>query len=114
MLDMHLDKHGSCSVLSAIKTISKLKLKANVTASFGFVENSISNNAFRPSDVIKSRNGLTVEIGNTDAEGRLTLADVMTWTLDRFKPKTMIELSTLTGAVVISLGHSAAGLWTNN
>ena len=55
-----------------------------------------------------------MEIGNTDAEGRLTLADVMTWTLDRFKPKTMIELSTLTGAVVISLGHSAAGLWTND
>ena len=90
MLGMHLDKHGACSVLSAIRTIAKLKLKINITASFGFAENSISNNAFRPSDIIKSKNGLTVEIGNTDAEGRLTLADVMTWTLDKYHAKTLI------------------------
>lgn len=87
---MFLDKHGSCSVISAIRSISKLKLKVNVTASVGFAENSISGDAYRPSDIFVARNGLTVEIGNTDAEGRLTLADVMTWTQDKYNPTTLI------------------------
>jgi len=64
---MHGDKHGATSVLSAFEAIVKLKLKVNVTATMGFVENSVSNNAYRPLDIIKSRKGITVEIGNTDA-----------------------------------------------
>ena len=77
---MYLDKHGACSVLSAFEAILHEKLPINVTVSIGMVENSIDNNAYRPSDIIKSRKGLTVEIGNTDAEGRLVLCDAMNWT----------------------------------
>lgn len=77
---MHMDKHGATSVLSAFETISNLSLPVNITVSMGFVENFISENAYRPLDIIKSRKGLTVEIGNTDAEGRLVLADCMNWT----------------------------------
>jgi leucyl aminopeptidase len=113
MSGMHLDKSGACCVMAAIRSIARLKLKVNVTASMGFVENSVAGNAYRPLDILTSRKGLTVEIGNTDAEGRLTLADVMHWTQEVFKPKTLIELSTLTGAVVVALG-STAGLWSNN
>jgi leucyl aminopeptidase len=80
MMGMHLDKHGSVSVMSAMRSIARLKLPINITASLGFVENSIDCNAYRPGDIIESRKGLTVEIGNTDAEGRLVLADVMHWT----------------------------------
>lgn len=75
-----MDKHGATSVLSAFETISNLSLPVNITVSMGYVENFISDNAYRPLDIIKSRKGLTVEIGNTDAEGRLVLADCMNWT----------------------------------
>lgn len=77
---MHMDKHGATTVLSVFETISNLSLPVNVTVSMGYVENFISDNAYRPLDIIKSRKGLTVEIGNTDAEGRLVLADCMNWT----------------------------------
>lgn len=77
---MHMDKHGATSVLSVFETISNLSLPVNITVSMGYVENFISDNAYRPLDIIKSRKGLTVEIGNTDAEGRLVLADCMNWT----------------------------------
>lgn len=80
MMGMHLDKSGACCVLSAIRSIARLKLKINVTASMGFAENSINENAYRPGDILTSRKGLTVENGNSDAEGRLVLADVMHWT----------------------------------
>ena len=86
----------------------------NVTASMGFVENFVSENSYRPLDIIASRKGLTVEIGNTDAEGRLVLADCMNWTQEKFKCKDLIELSTLTGAVVIALGKKHAGLFSNS
>ena len=77
---MHMDKHGATTVLSVFETISNLSLPINITVSMGYVENFISDNAYRPLDIIKSRKGLTVEIGNTDAEGRLVLADCMNWT----------------------------------
>lgn len=77
---MHIDKHGATTVLSVFETISNLQLPVNITVSMGYVENFISDNAYRPLDIIKSRKGLTVEIGNTDAEGRLVLADCMNWT----------------------------------
>lgn len=85
-----MDKHGAVSVMSAIRSIARLNLPINITASMGFVENSINENAYRPGDIIESRKGLTVEIGNTDAEGRLVLADVMHWTQERYRPHSLI------------------------
>ena len=78
------------------------------------VENSIANNAYRPSDIIKSRKGLTVEIGNTDAEGRLVLCDAMNWTQENYKVDCLIEESTLTGAMIVALGSRYAGMFGNN
>ena len=77
-------------------------------------ENSLSGKAYRPSDVIKSHKGLTVEINNTDAEGRLILADAMSWVQSNYKVKNLIELSTLTGACKVALGNNYAGLFTNS
>jgi leucyl aminopeptidase len=74
----------------------------------------VSDNSYRPLDIITSRKGLTVEIGNTDAEGRLVLADCMHWTQEKFKCKELIELSTLTGAIIIALGKKHAGLFSNS
>jgi leucyl aminopeptidase len=111
---MHNDKHGACSVLSAFESAVKLKLKSNLVAVIGLAENFVSSNSFRPLDIIKSRKGLTVEIGNTDAEGRLVLADCMNWVQEKYKVKSLIELSTLTGAVIIALGKERAGLFTNS
>lgn len=76
---MFIDKHGAMSVLSAFYTIVQEKLPINLTCAIGLVENMVSQRAYRPRDIIKSRKGLTVEIGNTDAEGRLVLADCMNW-----------------------------------
>ena len=111
---MYLDKSGAMTVLAAFFAIVKEKLPINVTCSVGLVENFISANSYRPNDIIKSRKGLTVEIGNTDAEGRLVLADAMHWTQEHYKPHTLIELSTLTGAIIFALGHELAGLFTND
>ena len=114
MLSMYLDKHGSTSVLSAFEAIVKEKLPINLTCSVGMVENSINENAYRPSDIIQSRKGLTVEIGNTDAEGRLVLCDCMNWTQETYKVDCLIEESTLTGAMIVALGASHAGIYSNN
>lgn len=114
MLSMFLDKHGATSVLSAFESIVKEKVHINVTCSIGLVENFINQNSYRPSDIIKSRKGLTVEIGNTDAEGRLVLCDCMHWTQENYKVHTLIEESTLTGAMIVSLGASHAGIYSNS
>jgi len=111
---MYLDKTGAMTVLASFQTIVKEKLKVNVSCSIGLVENFISANAYRPSDIITSRKGLTVEIGNTDAEGRLVLADCMHWTQENHKPHTLIELSTLTGAMIVALGSEMSGVYTND
>jgi leucyl aminopeptidase len=111
---MFLDKCGATTVLSAFQTVVRQRLRINLTCSIGLVENSINENAYRPSDIIASRKGLTVEIGNTDAEGRLVLADCMHWTQQHFKTTVLIELSTLTGAIVTALGRAFAGLFTNS
>lgn len=111
---MFLDKCGAMTVLSAFQTVVRQKLKINLTCSIGLVENFINENAYRPSDIITSRKGLTVEIGNTDAEGRLVLADCMNWTQEKFKVKVLIELSTLTGAIITALGSAFTGLFTND
>jgi leucyl aminopeptidase len=79
METMYMDKHGACSVLAAFRYAVENNLKVNVSCSIGLVENFVSSNCYRPSDIITSFKGLTVEIGNTDAEGRLVLADVIAW-----------------------------------
>ena len=113
MEDMYMDKAGACAVFAAFSQAVEMDLKVNLTCTMAFAENFLGEEAYRPSDIIKSRKGLTVEIGNTDAEGRLILADAMTWTQEHHKVKTLIELSTLTGACVVALGNGTAGLFTN-
>lgn len=90
-------------------------MKINLTCSLGMAENFISSNSYRPSDILTAYNGVTVEIGNTDAEGRLVLGDVICWTNDIHKDiSKMIEFSTLTGACVVALGETTAGVFSNS
>lgn len=111
---MFLDKHGACSVLCAFKAVVEAKLPVNLVCTVGMVENLLGSKAYHPSDIIKSHKGLTVEIGNTDAEGRLVLCDCMSWTQSKYRLDTMVELSTLTGAMVIALAYAYAGCYCNN
>lgn len=112
--NMHYDKGGACTVLSAFLGAVEMKLPVNLVCSMAFVENLMSEKSCHPKDIVKSYKGLTVEIGNTDAEGRLILADAMTYTQWKYNPKTMLEFSTLTGAVKIALGNEIAGMFTND
>lgn len=112
--DMYLDKGGACATLGALHGTIQMKLPVNVVFVVGLAENSIDSLSYKPHDIIKSRKGLTVEIGNTDAEGRLVLADSLTYTQDVYKPKKIIDLATLTGACVVGLGEKVAGLFSNN
>ncbi|MFT7107425.1 MAG: leucyl aminopeptidase [Yoonia sp.] len=97
-----------------MRTLALRKARANVVGIVGLVENMPSGNATRPGDVVKSMKGDTVEIINTDAEGRLVLADVLWYAQERFKPVGMINLATLTGAILVALGHENAGLFSNS
>jgi leucyl aminopeptidase len=90
------------------------KAKVNVVGVVGLVENMPSGNAQKPGDIVKSYSGKTIEILNTDAEGRLVLSDALSFTEKKFKPKFIIDLATLTGAIIISLGDEYAGLFSNN
>ena len=103
-LGMHMDMSGGAAVLSAVALAAKLKIKKNVVAIVPAVENMPSGESYRPGDVLRSMSGKTIEVLNTDAEGRLVLADVMWYAQDRFKPVGMIDLATLTGAIIIALG----------
>lgn len=115
MKDMYLDKCGAVACFSAFQAVVEEGLKINLTVSMGWVENFLDARSYRPSDIITSRKGITVEIGNTDAEGRLVLADCMNWTQETYKnTKVMIELSTLTGAIIFALGHRFAGAFSNS
>ncbi|SLN11831.1 leucyl aminopeptidase [Ruegeria meonggei] len=114
MEDMTMDMGGAGVVAGTMRALAKRKAKANVVGLVGLVENMPSGNATRPGDVVTSMKGDTVEIINTDAEGRLVLCDVMWYTQERFKPVGMIDLATLTGAVIIGLGHENAGVFSNN
>lgn len=115
MEDMYIDKGGASAVLGAFRGIVQMGLKTNVTATLGMAENFISSNAYRPSDILKSHQGLTVEVKNTDAEGRLVLADVMSWTQQTYpNVKSMIDVATLTGACVVALGERTAGIFSND
>ncbi len=112
--NMKYDKSGGAVVLGIMKAIAELKPPLNIVAALPAVENLPGPRAYKPRDVIKMYNGLTVEIGNTDAEGRIILGDALAFIDKNYKPKLIIDLATLTGAIVIALGNYAAGLFTEN
>ncbi len=114
MEDMTYDMAGSATVVGLMKNLALRKAKVNVVGVVGLVENMVSGNAQRPGDIVKSYSGKTIEILNTDAEGRLVLADALTFTEKKFKPKLMVDLATLTGAIIVSLGSEYAGLFSND
>jgi len=114
MEEMKYDMAGAGTVTGLMKSLAVRKAKINAIGIVGLVENMPDGNAQRPGDVVKSYSGKTIEIFNTDAEGRLVLADLLTYTEKRFKPKFMVNLATLTGAIIISLGNEYAGLFSNN
>ncbi|GAA3887082.1 leucyl aminopeptidase [Sphingomonas limnosediminicola] len=111
---MKWDMGGAGAVVGAMKAIGLRKAKANIVGICGLVENMPSGTAQRPGDVVTTMSGQTVEVINTDAEGRLVLADALTYVQRNYKPETIIDLATLTGAILISLGHEYAGLFSNN
>ncbi len=114
MEDMTYDMAGSAVVVGLMKNFALRKAKINAVGVVGLVENMPGGNAQRPGDIVKSYSGKTVEILNTDAEGRLVLADAITYTEKKFKPKFIIDLATLTGAIIVSLGSEYAGLFSND
>ena len=114
MEDMTYDMAGSAAVVGLMKSLALRKAKINVVGVVGLVENMVSGVAQRPGDIVKSYSGKTIEVLNTDAEGRLVLADALTFTEKKFKPKFIIDLATLTGAIIVCLGSEYAGLFSNN
>lgn len=114
MIGMKSDMAGAATVAGTIKTLALRKAKVNAIGVMGLVENLVNSKATKPGDVITSYSGKTIEVLNTDAEGRLVLADLLTYTQEKYKPKFMIDLATLTGAIIITLGHFRAGLFSNN
>ena len=114
MEDMKFDMGGSASVVGAMRALAGRKAKANVIGVVGLVENMPSSTAQRPGDVVTSMSGQTIEVINTDAEGRLVLADCLWYTQDKYKPKFMIDLATLTGAMMVALGQERAGIFSND
>ena len=114
MEDMTYDMAGSAVVVGLMKNFALRKAKINAVGVVGLVENMVSGNAQRPGDIVKSYSGKTIEVLNTDAEGRLVLADALTFTEKKFKPKFMVDLATLTGAIIVSLGSEYAGIFSND
>ncbi len=114
MEEMRGDMGGGAAVAGAMRSLAQRKAKVNVVGLVGLVENMPDGNAQRPGDIVTSASGQTIEIQNTDAEGRLVLCDVLWYAQEHFKPKAMVDLATLTGAIVISLGHHHAGLFTES
>ena len=114
MEDMTMDMGGAGVVAGVMHTLARRGAKANVVGLVGLVENMISGRSTRPGDVVRSMKGDTIEVINTDAEGRLVLADVLWYAQDRFKPAGIVDLATLTGAIIIGLGHEKAGVFSND
>jgi leucyl aminopeptidase len=114
MEDMKGDMAGAACVVGLLHALAARKAKANVVGVIGLVENMPSGEAQRPGDIVKSMSGQTIEIINTDAEGRLVLADALWYAKEKFKPRCMIDLATLTGAILISLGQEYAGMFSND
>merc|ERR1719506_2681210 len=115
---MHLDMSGAAVVLSSLRAAAAMGMRKNISACVVLAENAIDANSYYPFQILKSHKGLTVEVGNTDAEGRLCLADAMTWMQEKYGPhdkiECLVELSTLTGACIVALGEHAAGLFSNS
>ena len=111
---MRMDMSGAAAVIGTLKNTIALKLKKNVLFVCAVAENAIGSSAFKPGDVIRGYSGKTVEIGNTDAEGRLVLADAIAYVVKNYKPARLIDIATLTGACVVALGHDYTGLMTND
>ncbi len=114
MEDMTYDMAGSATVVGLMKNLAIRKAKINAVGVVGLVENMVSGNAQRPGDIVKSYSGKTIEVLNTDAEGRLVLADALTYTEKKYKPRFIVDLATLTGAIIVSLGSEYAGLFSND
>lgn len=114
MEDMTMDMGGAATVAGVMRGLALRKARANVVGLVGIVENMPDGKAMRPGDVIRSMKGDTVEVINTDAEGRLVLADLLWYAQEKFAPRGMINLATLTGAIIIALGHEKAGVFSNN
>ena len=114
MEDMTYDMAGSAAVVGLMKSLALRKAKINAVGVVGLVENMVSGVAQRPGDIVKSYSGKTIEVLNTDAEGRLVLADALTYTEKKFKPKFIVDLATLTGAIIVCLGSEYAGLFSND
>lgn len=114
MHEMKYDMCGAAATIHAIGAIAKLGLKVPVIAAIGVAENMPDASAIKPGDVYTAYNGVTVEVQNTDAEGRLVLGDVLSYVTKHYKPEYMVDLATLTGAIIIALGHEAAGVMSNS
>ena len=114
MEDMKGDMGGAACVVGLMHALAARKAKVNVVGAIGLVENMPDGNAQRPGDIVTSMSGQTIEIINTDAEGRLVLADVLWYVAKKFKPKFMVDLATLTGAIMVALGTEYAGMFSNN
>ena len=114
MEDMKGDMAGAACVVGLMQTLAARKARVNAVCAIGVVENMPSGKAQRPGDIVTTMSGQTIEVINTDAEGRLVLADVLHYVNKRFKPKFMIDLATLTGAIIVALGHEYAGLFSND
>jgi len=114
MEDMKWDMGGAATVTGLIETVALSKIKSNIIGVIGLVENMPDGDAQRPGDVVNSVSGQTIEVLNTDAEGRLVLADILSWTEKKYKPQFLIDLATLTGAMIVALGNIRAGLFSNN
>jgi leucyl aminopeptidase len=114
MMGMKGDMGGAAAVTGTMRALAARKARVNAVGVIGLVENMPDGNAQRPDDVVTSMSGQTIEVLNTDAEGRLVLADALTYTQRKFKPKFVIDLATLTGAIMIALGNDHAGLFSNN
>lgn len=114
MADMKSDMSGAAAVAATLITAARLKMKVNIIGAIPIVENMPSGQAIRPGDIVRSFAGKTVEIGNTDAEGRLILIDAMAYVIKRYKPQMLVDLATLTGACVVALGDKIAGVFSND
>ena len=111
---MIFDKSGGMAVLGLMYAVAKLKLPIRVVGILAAAENILSESSYRPGDILRMYNGVTVEVTNTDAEGRLVLGDALAWGIETFKPAAVVDLATLTGGVVIALGKAMAGVMSNN
>jgi leucyl aminopeptidase len=111
---MIFDKCGGMAVLGLMYAVAKLKLPIHVVGILSSAENSISSKAYRPGDILRMYNGVTVEVTNTDAEGRLVLGDALAWGIETYKPAAVVDLATLTGGVIVALGKTMAGVMGNS